>query len=77
MVHLPKSTKDFKLFGGFNPGTEDSEDGVILARYAVLGPATAEFRFNKWFFRKSQGLAAVNRVRHNRSLRLLSDAHSG
>ncbi len=51
MVQVAKSTKDFELFGGLNPGTvrvstENSKAEVILARCAVFGPATAEFRFN-------------------------------
>ncbi len=50
MVQLAKSTRDFELFGGFNPGTVrvstgNSKAAVILARCAVFGPATAEFRF--------------------------------
>ncbi len=49
MVQVAKSTKDFELFGGFNRGivrvsTENSKAAVILARCAVFGPATAEFR---------------------------------
>ncbi len=49
MVQVAKSTKDFELFGGLNPGTvrvstEISKAAVILARCAVFGPATAEFR---------------------------------
>ncbi len=50
MVQVAKSTKDFELFGGLNPGTVmvstgNSKAAVILARCAVFGPATAEFRF--------------------------------
>ncbi len=52
MVQVAKSTKDFELFGGLNPGTvrvitENSKAAVILARCAVFGPAAAEFRFNR------------------------------
>ncbi len=51
MVQMAKSTKDFELFGGLNPGTvrvstENSKAAVILARCTVFGPATAEFRVN-------------------------------
>ncbi len=36
MVQVAKSTQDFELFGGFNPGTvrvstENSKDEVLLA----------------------------------------------
>ena len=51
MVQMAKSTKDFELFGGLNPGTvrvstENSKDKVILVRCATFRPATAEFRVN-------------------------------
>ncbi len=50
MVQRLKSTIYFELFLRRNPGTvrvstENSKDEVILARCAVFGPATAEFRF--------------------------------
>ena len=50
MVQVAKSTQDFELFLRRNPGTvrvstENSKAAVILARCAVFGPATAEFRF--------------------------------
>ncbi len=49
MVQMAKGTKYFELFGGLNPGTfrvstENSKAAVILARCAVLGPATALFK---------------------------------
>ncbi len=47
MAQVAKSTQDFELFGGLNPGTvrvstENSKDKVILARCAVFEPATAD-----------------------------------
>ncbi len=50
-MQVVKSTKDFELFGGLNPGTvrvsiENSKAAVILARCAVIEPATAEFRLD-------------------------------
>ncbi len=50
MVQVARSTKYFELFGKRNSGivrvsTENSKAAVILARCAVVGPATAEFRF--------------------------------
>jgi hypothetical protein len=50
MVQVVKRTTDFELFGGLNPGTvrvstENSKAEVILTRCAILGPATALFRF--------------------------------
>ena len=49
MVQLVKSTKDFDI-SARNPGTVrvstgNSKAAVILAGCAVLGPATAVFRF--------------------------------
>ena len=49
MVPVHKSTQDFELFGGLNPGTvrvstENSKAKVILGRCAVFRPATAVFR---------------------------------
>ncbi len=48
-MQMLKSTRYFELFLRRNPGTvrvstENSKDKVILARCAVFGPATAEFR---------------------------------
>ncbi len=53
MAQVLKSTKDFELFGGLNPGTvrvstENSKYKVILVICAVFGPATAEFRVNSY-----------------------------
>jgi hypothetical protein len=50
MAELVKSTRILK-FSARNPGTvrvstENSKAAVILDRCAVLGPATAVFRFN-------------------------------
>ena len=55
MVQVAKSTQDFELFGGLNPGTvrvstENSKAAVILARCAVCGPATAGFRFSHLYY---------------------------
>ncbi len=52
MVQVAKSTKDFELFGGLNPGTvrvstEKAKDRVILVRCAIIRPAAAEFRINR------------------------------
>ncbi len=52
-MQVAKSTKDSELFLRRNPSTvrvstENSKDAVILARCAVFGPATAEFRFNRY-----------------------------
>jgi hypothetical protein len=49
MVQLVKSTRDFEIFGAqpWHDSTDFSENSkaaVILARCAVLGPATAVFR---------------------------------
>ncbi len=50
MVQVVKRTMDFELFLRRNPGTvrvstENSKAEVILNRCAILGPATALFRF--------------------------------
>ncbi len=53
MVQVVKITKGFEFFGGLKPGTvtvstENSKAAVVLARCAVFGPATAEFRLNHY-----------------------------
>jgi hypothetical protein len=50
MVQMLTSTKDFELVGSSNPGTfmmstDNSRDEVVLDRYAVFRPGTAESRF--------------------------------